>query len=89
MRPRFLSLIIVKDKRIIDRSKNQHFQLHFLSLLVYTSRVTHVATQGLNDPPKEVNGSNINSWVKEYSLEYSSDGKTYNGYYFDKDLKVR
>ncbi|XP_073229209.1 uncharacterized protein [Porites lutea] len=56
--------------------------------LIYTSRVTHVATQGLNDPPKEVNGSNINSWVKEYSLEYSSDGKTYNGYYFDKDLKV-
>lgn len=51
--------------------------------------MTHVATQGLNDPPKEVNGSNINSWVKEYSLEYSSDGKTYNGYYFDKDLKVR
>jgi len=51
--------------------------------------VTHVATQGLNDPPKVVNESNIKSWVKEYSLEYSSDGKTYNGYYFDKDLKVR
>ena len=55
---------------------------------VYTSRVTHVATQGMFDPPQVVNGSNITSWVKEYSLEYSSDGDTYNGYYFDKDLKV-
>ena len=50
--------------------------------------MTHVATQGLHDPPKVVNGSNITSWVKEYSLEYSSDGDTYNGYFYQKDLKV-
>jgi len=56
--------------------------------LIYTSRVTQVATQGMFDPPQVVNGSNITSWVKEYSLEYSSDGDTYNGYYFDKDLKI-
>jgi len=56
--------------------------------LIYTSRVTHVATQGMFDPPQVVNGSNITSWVKEYSLEYSSDGDTYSGYYFDKDLKI-
>ena len=59
-----------------------------LFLSVYNSQVTHVATQGMNDPPKVVNGSYITSWVKKYSLEYSSDGETYNGYYFDKDLKV-
>ena len=55
----------------------------------YTSKVTHIATQGLNDPSEVVNGPNNTSWVKEYTLQYSSDGETYNGYYFDKKLKVR
>jgi len=50
--------------------------------------VTHIATQGMNDPPQVVNGTNVTAWVKEYTLQYSSDGETYNGYYFDKDLKV-
>lgn len=56
--------------------------------LAYTSKVTHIATQGLNDPSEVVNGPNITSWVKEYTLQYSSDGETYNGYYFDKKLKI-
>ena len=43
----------------------------------------------MNDPPQVVNGSNVAAWVKEYTLQYSSDGETYNGYYFDKDLKVK
>ena len=43
----------------------------------------------MNDPPQVVNGSNVTAWVKEYTLQYSSDGETYNGYYFDKDLKVK
>lgn len=55
---------------------------------VYNSRVTHLATQGMNDPPSVKDGSITTSWVKKYSLEYSSDGETYNGYYFNKDLKV-
>lgn len=62
-------------------------QLPFLSAEM--SRVTHIATQGLNDPPEVVNGTNITSWVKEYTLQYSSDGETYNGYYFHKVLKAR
>ena len=51
--------------------------------------MTHIATQGMNDPPQVVNGSNVTAWVKEYTLQYSSDGETYNGYYLDKDLKVK
>lgn len=50
--------------------------------------MTHVATQGMSDPPTAPGGSDITSWVKTYSLEYSSDGNTYNGYYFNQDLKV-
>ena len=61
---------------------------YIFCISVYTSRVTHLATQGMKDPSNVVNGSDITSWVKEYSLEYSSDGETYNGYYFNKDLKV-
>lgn len=56
--------------------------------LIYNSRVTHLATQGMNDPPSVKDGSITTSWVKKYSLEYSSDGETYNGYYFNKDLKI-
>lgn len=43
----------------------------------------------MNDPPQVVNGSNVTAWVKEYTLQYSSDGETYNGYFFGKDLKVK
>ncbi|XP_078343675.1 uncharacterized protein LOC144629317 isoform X2 [Oculina patagonica] len=67
-----------------ESNSDQYLQID----LIYTSRVTHIATQGMNDPPEVVNGSAVTSWVKEYTLEYSSDGETYNGYYFDKDLKV-
>lgn len=56
--------------------------------LIFTSRVTHVASQGMSDPPTAAGGSDITSWVKTYSLEYSSDDVTYNGYYFNKDLKI-
>ena len=68
------------------------FESSFLSttpVSVFTSRVTHVATQGMSDPPTAPGGSDITSWVKTYSLEYSSDGNTYNGYYFNQGLKVK
>jgi len=67
-----------------ESDSDQYLQID----LIFTSRVTHIATQGMNDPPQNVNGSNVTAWVKDYTLQYSSDGETYNGYYFDKDLKI-
>ena len=52
----------------------------FLSLSVYSSKITHIATQGMFDPPQNANGNNVENWVKEYEVQYSIDGEHFISY---------